>query len=179
MINRIPASAKYKTQKMRRYESSAAKRKKLNAAKAEIEKSTRLDSFFRAVPASESSSLDTCTSTQNQTDDVAVLPETVTDLDACACTGGSSSSSHLDFVQGGDEVDLSNCPAPADTITSGADPAADRNKEIVAGFDLAKLCDYEFKIPQSKRDKASNLLLFNWRVRIDDQITNRTIKYRK
>ena len=62
---------------MRRYESGAAKRKKLNAAKAEIEKSTRLDSFFRAVPASESSSLDTCTSTQNQTDDVTVLPETV------------------------------------------------------------------------------------------------------
>ena len=90
-----------------------------------------------------------CTSTQNQTDDVTVLPETVTDLDACACAGGgggggggSSSSSHLDFVHGGDEVDLSNCPAPADTITSGADPAADRNKESVAGFDLAKLCDY-------------------------------------
>ena len=93
-------------------------------------------------------------STQNQTDDVTVLPETVTDLDACACTEGSSSSSHLDFVHGGDEVDLSNCPAPADTITSGADPAADRNKESVAGFDLAKLCDYEFKIPQSKRDEA-------------------------
>ena len=92
-----------------------------------------------------------CTSTQNQTDDVTVLPETVTDLDACACTGGSSSSSHLDFVHGGDEVDLSNCPAPADTITSGADPAADRNKESV---DLAKLCDYEFNIPQSKRDEA-------------------------
>ena len=53
--------AKHKT---RRYESGAAKRKKLNAAKAEIEKSTRLDSFFRAVPASESSSLDTCASTQ-------------------------------------------------------------------------------------------------------------------
>ena len=52
------------------------------------------------------------------------------------------------------EVDLSNCPAPADTITSGADPAADRNKESVAGFDLAKLCDYEFKIPQPKRDEA-------------------------
>ena len=46
--------------------------------------------------------------------------------------GGSSSSSHLDFVHGGDEVDLSSCPA--DTITSGADPAADRNKESVAGF---------------------------------------------
>ena len=82
-----------------------------------------------------------------------VLPETVTDLDACACTC-SSSSSHLDFVHGGDEVDLSNCPAPADTITSGADPAAHRNKESVAGIDLAKLCDYEFKIPQSKRDEA-------------------------
>ena len=66
----------------------------------------------------------------------------------------ASSSSHLDFVHGGDEVDLSNCPAPADTITSGADPAADRNKESVAGFDLAKLCDYEFNIPQSKRDEA-------------------------
>ena len=67
-----------------------------------------------------------------------VLPETVTDLDACACTGGgSSSSSHLDFVHGGDEVDLSSCPA--DTITSGAHPAADRNKESFAGFDLAKL----------------------------------------
>ena len=68
--------------------------------------------------------------------------------------GGSSPSSHLDFAHGGDEVDSSNCPAPADTITSGADPAADRNKESVAGFDLAKLWDYQFKIPQSKRDEA-------------------------
>ena len=70
---------------MRRYESGAAKRKKLTAAKTEIAKLTKLDSFFQA---SESSSLDTCTSvtsTQNQTDDATrtVLPEaaTVTDLD--------------------------------------------------------------------------------------------------
>ena len=87
--------AKYKTQKMRRYESGAAKRKKLNAAKAEIEKSTRLDSFFRAVPASESPSLDTCTSTQSQTDDVTVLPETVTDLDACASQQKNASNQLL------------------------------------------------------------------------------------
>ena len=87
--------AKYKTQTMRRYESGAAKRKKLNAAKAEIEKSTTLDSFFQAVPASESFSLDTCTSTQSQTDDVTVLPETVTDLDACACTGGVHRLLHI------------------------------------------------------------------------------------
>ena len=54
-------------EKMRRYESGAAKRKKLTAAKTEIAKLTKLDSFFQA---SESSSLDTCTSvtsTQNQT----------------------------------------------------------------------------------------------------------------
>ena len=70
-------------EKMRRYESGAAKRKKLTAAKTEIAKLTKLDSFFQA---SESSSLDTCTSvtsTQNQTDDATVLPEaaTVTDLE--------------------------------------------------------------------------------------------------
>ncbi|KAL5491913.1 hypothetical protein EMCRGX_G017284 [Ephydatia muelleri] len=63
----------------------------------------------------------------------------------------------------GDEA-LSNCPAPADTSeqsASKADPAidgnssesSDRNKESVAGFDLAKLCD-NVRIPQSKRDEA-------------------------
>ena len=67
----------------------------------------------------------------------------------CACTGGSFS--HVDTVHRGDEA-LSNCPAPADTSeqsASKADPAidgnssesSDRNKESVAGFDLAKLCD--------------------------------------
>ena len=97
MINRIPARSDTREilNTRRRYES--AKRKKLNTAKAEIEKSTRLDSFFRAVPASESSSLDTCTSTQSQTDDVTVLPETVTDLDACACTGGGGGGGFIVF----------------------------------------------------------------------------------
>eukprot|EP00731_Ephydatia_muelleri_P002623 Em0001g2623a len=63
----------------------------------------------------------------------------------------------------GDEA-LSNCPAPADTSeqsASKADPAidgnssesSDRNKESVAGFDLAKLCD-NVRIPKSKRDEA-------------------------
>ena len=64
-------------EKMRRYESGAAKRKKLTAAKTEIAKLTKLDSFFQA---SES-----VTSTQNQTDDATrtVLPEAamVSDLD--------------------------------------------------------------------------------------------------
>ena len=63
----------------------------------------------------------------------------------------------------GDEA-LSNCSAPADTSeqsASKADPAidgnssesSDRNKDSVAGFDLAKLCD-NVRIPQSKRDEA-------------------------
>eukprot|EP00731_Ephydatia_muelleri_P005761 Em0003g9a len=63
----------------------------------------------------------------------------------------------------GDEA-LCNCPAPADTSeqsASKADPAidgnssesSDRNKESVAGFDLAKLCD-NVRIPQSKLDKT-------------------------
>ena len=119
---------------MRRYESGAAKRKKLTAAKTEIAKLTKLDSFFQA---SESSSLDTCTSvtsTQNQTDDATrtVLPEaaTVTDLDTCtcACTGGS--------VHRGDEA-LSNCPAPADTSEQSAnkaDPAIDGNMPILETY---------------------------------------------
>ena len=127
-------------EKMRRYESGAAKRKKLTAAKTEIAKLTKLDSFFQA---SESSSLDTCTSvtsTQNQTDDATrtVLPEAamVTDLDTstCACTGRSSS--HVDTVHRGDEA-LSNCPAPADTSeqsASKADPAIDGNMPILETY---------------------------------------------
>ncbi|KAL5517311.1 hypothetical protein EMCRGX_G002842 [Ephydatia muelleri] len=73
----------------------------------------------------------------------------------------SAASADLDFR--GDEA-LSNCPAPADTSeqsASKADPAidgnssqsSDRNKESVAGFDLAKLCD-NVRIPKSKRDEA-------------------------
>ena len=111
---------------MRRYESGAAKRKKLTAAKTEIAKLIKHDSFFQA---SESSSLDTCTSvtsTQNQTDDATrtVLPEAamVSDLDTstCACTG--CSSSHVDTVHRGDEaLDTSEHSA------SKADPAIDGN----------------------------------------------------
>lgn len=67
-----------------------------------------------------------------------------------AVTGTGGSSDHV--IGDADEEVLTSSPAAtADTSTTS------RKTENIAGFDLAKLHHYEFRIPEPERDEAIRL----------------------